>query len=123
MERKQLYFMGSSKEDLSRFPEDVKTDIGYALHLAQLGSKAGSAIPMQGFGDAGVLEIIENFSGDTYRAVYTLKFGDAVYVLHSFQKKSKRGIKTPLQDIQLIQRRMKMAEEHYKATQRGGREQ
>ena len=102
-------FIGSSREDLQKFPEDVRQDIGYALFAAQQGGKSASAKPLQGFGGAGVLEIIEHDDGDTYRAVYTVKFQRAVYVLHCFQKKSKRGIKTPQQDIELIQRRLKAA--------------
>jgi len=101
---KPLDFIGSSREDLKEFPDEVKQDIGYALFEA-----------LKGFGGAGVLEIIERFDGDTSRAVYTVKFREVVYVLHGFQKKSKSGIKTPQQDIELIQRRLKAAEEDYKA--------
>ena len=120
MTRKPLEFVGSSKDDLSGFPEEVKVDIGYALHLIQTGLKPDSAKPMQGFGGAGVLEIVENYSSDTYRAVCTVKFKDQVYVLHAFQKKSKRGIKTAQEDIDLIRRRLKIAEEHYQAREKRG---
>ncbi len=116
MHRKPLNFVGSSRNDLRKFPEDVKLDIGYALHEAQMGLKPAAAKPMKGFGGAGVLEIIEDHSGDTYRAVYTVRFQDVVYVLHCFQKKSKHGIKTPQGDIELIKRRLKTAEEDYLAT-------
>jgi len=111
---KRLDFVGSSREDLRKFPEKVRQDIGYALFEVQRGSKPTSAKPLKGFGGAGVLEIIENLSGDTYRAVYTVKFEKVVYVLHCFQKKSKHGIKTPKQDLDLIKRRLKAAEEDYR---------
>ncbi len=99
----------------------MKQDIGYALFEAQKGQKSDAAKPLKGFRGAGVLEIIERFDGDTYRAVYTVKFQKIVYVLHCFQKKSKSGIKTPQQEIDLIKQRLKIAEEDYKATyERGG---
>ena len=111
---KPLDFIGSSREDLKEFPDEVKQDIGYALFEAQKGQKPEVAKPLKGFGGAGVLEIIERFDGDTYRAVYTVKLREVIYVLHCFQKKSKSGIKTPQQDIDLIARRLKAAEEDYK---------
>jgi len=114
MDTKSLYWVGNSKDDLCEFPEKVIKDVGYALHLAQIGTKAPSAKPLKGFSGAGVLEIVENFDGDTYRAVYTVKFADVVYVLHSFQKKSKHGIKTPAHEIELVSDRLKTTEEHYK---------
>lgn len=82
---------------------------GYALHLAQTGEKAPQVKPLRGFGGAGVLEIVESHEGDTYRAVYTVKFADVVYVLHAFQKKSKRGRVTPKHEIDLIQQRLRTA--------------
>lgn len=85
---KKLDFVGSSREDLREFPEEVRQDIGFALFEVQKGLKPVSAKPLKGFGGAGVLEIVENFFGDAYRAVYTVKFQKAVYVLHCFQKKS-----------------------------------
>ena len=112
---KPLDFIGSSREDLKEFPDEVKQDIGYALFEAQKGQKSEAAKPLKGFGGAGVLEIIERFDGDTYRAVYTVKFREVVYVLHCFHKKSKSGIKTPQQEIELIQRRLRVAEEDYRA--------
>ncbi len=122
MNRKPLSFVGSSRNDLRKFPEDVKVDIGYALHEAQMGLKLAAAKPLKGFGGAGVLEIIEDYSGDTYRAVYTVRFHSVVYVLHCFQKKSKHGIRTPQEDVDLIQRRLKTAEEDYRATHlKGGK--
>ena len=110
---KALNFIGSSREDLKAFPEDVRQDIGYALFEAQRGQKPAAAKPLQGFGGAGVLEIIERHDGDTYRAVYTVKFRNVVYVLHRFQKKAKHGIKTPQPDIELIKRRLRVAEQDY----------
>ena len=117
---KPLDFIGSSREDLREFPDEVKQDIGYALFEAQKGQKSEAAKPLKGFGGAGVLEIIERFDGDTYRAVYTVRFREVVYVLHCFQKKSKSGIKTPQQEIELIQRRLRAAEEDYRARYQRG---
>lgn len=87
--------------------------MGFALDVAQLGGKHPDAKPLLGLGGAGVLEVVDDHEGDTYRAVYTVKFAGAVYVLHAFQKKSKRGIKTPLKDLELIKERLKRAGEHY----------
>lgn len=92
---KPVRWVGSSKEDASAFPAEVRRRIGGALWEAQIGRKALYAKPLKGFGDASVLEIIDDFDGDTFRAVYTVRFAKAVYVLHAFQKKSKRGIATP----------------------------
>lgn len=113
MKMKRLDFIGSSREDIRSFPEEVKDDIGYALREAQKGEKPAIAKPLKGFGGAGVLEIVEDFSGDTYRAVYTVSFKEVIYVLHCFQKKSKHGIKTAKQDLDLIKRRLKIAELDY----------
>lgn len=107
---KPTNWIGSSKDDISSMPLDVKLAFGHAIYLAQTGQKHLNAKPLKGFGGAGVLEIVENDDGDTYRAVYTVKFIDAVYVLHAFQKKSKSGIATPQSDIDLIKRRLKSAE-------------
>ena len=112
---KQLDFIGSSREDLREFPEEVKQDIGYALFEVQQGRKPTAAKPLKGFGGAGVLEIIENFDGGAYRAVYTVRFQDIVYVLHCFQKKSKSGIKTQRQDIDLVKQRLRAAEQDHDA--------
>lgn len=84
--------------------------MGYALRLAQQGDKHPDAKPLKGFGGGSVLEIVEDNDGDTYRAIYTVRFADAVYLLHAFQKKSKRGAKTPAEDIELVKRRLKVAE-------------
>ncbi len=106
-------WIASSLDDLKDFPEEVQQAIGYALYLAQCGEKHPDAKPFKNFKGAGVLEVVEDFDGDTYRAVYTVKFKGVIYVLHAFQKKSKHGIATPKQDIELIKARFKRAEEHY----------
>ena len=111
--KKQVVWIGSSLDDLKEFPEEVQGEMGYALYLAQTGKKHISVKPLKGFGGAGILEIVTNFDRDTYRAVYTVKFAGVVYVLHAFQKKSKRGIATPKQDIDLIRERLKRAKQHY----------
>jgi phage-related protein len=106
--------VGSSKRDFLGFPEAVKDDMGYALGLAQFGDKHPSAKPWKGQGP-GVLELIENHDGDTYRAVYTVRFKEVVYVLHAFQKKSPRGIRTAQGDVDLVERRLKTAQRDYEA--------
>jgi phage-related protein len=111
---KPLFWIGSAKSDLLEFPEAVKDDIGVALSVAQFGGKHPSAKPWKGEG-AGVLEIVEDYRGDTYRAVYTVKFEKAAYVLHAFQKKSPKGIKTAQTDVELVSRRFKAASEDYEA--------
>jgi phage-related protein len=113
-EIKPVNFVGSSLEDLKEFPDEVKQDVGYALFQAQRGGKPICAKPLKGFGGAGVLEIIENHDGDTYRAVYTVKFAKVIYVLHCFRKKSRHGIKTPLDEMKLVRDRLRLAEEDYK---------
>jgi phage-related protein len=110
---KPVRWVGSSKEDLSAFPEEVRRRVGGALWDAQIGQKAPYAKPLKGFGGAGVLEIVDDFDGDTFRAVYTVRFAKAIYVLHAFQKKSKRGIATPKADLDLIEQRLKRAREDY----------
>ena len=104
---KSLIWVGSSLRDLKAFPAEVKDVMGYALYQAQIGEKARSAKPLRGFGGAGVLEIVEDHHGDTYRAVYTVTFSDLVYVLHAFQKKSKSGITTTKVDLDLVKKRLK----------------
>ena len=115
---KPLIWVGSSLKDLKAFPEVVKDEMGYALFEAQCGLKPIAAKPLKGFGGASVLEIVSDYQADTFRAVYTVKFGERVYVLHAFQKKSKQGIATPQAEIELIKRRLKQAEELHKAWQR-----
>src|SRR5262245_29804203 len=105
--RKPLRWIGSSLEDLSQFPGAVKKAMGHALHLAQLGQKAPNAKPLRGYRGAGVLEVVEDHDGETYRAVYTVRFQGAVYALHAFQKKSKKGIATPKYALDLIEARLK----------------
>lgn len=111
--RKPLFWIGSTKRDLKTFPDEVQDMMGHALDIAQQGKKHQDAKPLAGFGGAGVLEIVEDYAGDTYRAVYTVRFTGAVYALHAFQKKSKKGIETPKPDIDLIRSRLKKAEAHY----------
>jgi phage-related protein len=114
---KNVVWIGSSRRDLKSFPAEVKDVMGYALYQAQVDLKAPSAKPLRGFGGAGVLEIVEDHQTDTYRAVYTVKFSEFVYVLHAFQKKSKKGVATPKPDIDLIRKRLRAAEEDYKGRQ------
>ena len=111
-----LYWVGSSLEDLRTFPDTVIDVMGYALHLAQQGNKHPDAKPLKGFPGGSVLEITADHDGNTWRAVYMLKYKDTLYVLHAFQKKSKQGIKTPRQHINMIQRRLKLAQEHHAQT-------
>src|SRR5712691_11328127 len=110
---KPVRWIGSAKEDLSAFPEDVKRRVGRALWDAQIGLKAPFAKPMKGFRGGGVLEVVDDFDGDTYRAIYTVQFALVVYVLHVFQKKSRKGIATPKSEIELIRRRLARAKEDY----------
>ena len=103
--------------DLRAFPEEVRHVVGFALYVAQTGGKHVCSKPLRGFGGAGVLEVVADHAGDTYRAVYTVRFGDAVYVLHAFQKKSKRGIATPAREIELVRRRLAEAERLHRQRQ------
>ncbi|MDB9449461.1 type II toxin-antitoxin system RelE/ParE family toxin [Dolichospermum circinale] len=112
-QEKPLRWIASALHDLKKFPEDVQDVMGYALDLAQHGQKHPNAKPLRGFSGAGVLEIVDDFDGDTYRAIYTVKFEGVIYLLHSFQKKSKHGIATPKQDIELVKKRLKIAQENY----------
>ena len=112
-DEKPLFWIGRSRDDLKECPDEVMREIGYALDFAQRGGKHPNAKPLKGFGGASVLEIVEDNDGDTYRAVYTVKFPLAVYVLHVFQKKSKKGLATPKRDLELIDERLKRAESHY----------
>lgn len=111
---KRLVWIGSSQRDLRAFPDAVKDEMGYALYQAQIGGKSNDAKPLKGFGGAGVLEIVTNEMGDAFRTVYTVKFTLCIYVLHAFQKKSKSGIKTPAEDMKLIEQRFKLAEADYR---------
>ena len=112
---KSLEWIGSSHKDLMALPDDVRRLFGFALSLAQAGERHDAAKVLKGFGGAGVLEVAEDDAGGTYRAVYTVKFAEAVFVLHCFQKKSKRGIATPKEDLGLIHDRLKIAEAYVKS--------
>jgi len=111
---KPVVWMGSCRANLQEFPAQVRRDIGHALYAAQKGETDPSAKPLKGFGSASVMEIIDRHDTNTYRAVYTVRFAGAVYVLHVFQKKSKRGIATPRKEIDLIKQRLAVAERDYK---------
>jgi len=117
---KPLLWVSSSKKNLMEMPEGVITDFGYGLYQAQIGKHPDIAKTLSGFGGASVIELVQDHKGDTFRAVYTVKFSDAIIVLHAFQKKSKRGMETPKQDMELIRSRLKLAEEIYKEWKRKG---
>src|SRR5947209_16087894 len=112
---KLLVWVSSSLKDLREFPEAVKDEMGFALYEAQCGLKPLDTKPLKGFGSANVLEIVSDYQTETYRAVYTVRFNERVYVLHAFQKKSKKGIATSQSDIELIKRRLRQAEALYEA--------
>lgn len=105
-----LYWVGSSRRDLRSLPRRIVDVFGYALYLAQIGTKHGQAKPLRGFGSAGVMEVVEDWDGNTFRAVYTVRFAAGVFVLHVFEKKSKRGTATPKADLDLIRQRFQAAE-------------
>ena len=107
---KALEWIASSYKDLMALPPDVRRRFGYALSLAQMGDQDDAAKVLKGFGGAGVLEVVEDDAGGTYRGVYTVKYAEAVFVLHCFQKKSKRGIATPKSDMDIIRARLKVAD-------------
>lgn len=115
---KDLVWLGSSLDDLREFPEEARREVGFALREAQNGGKHPDAKPLKGFHGARVLEIVEDFDTDTYRAVYTVKFEESVYVLHCFQKKSKSGISTPKGEMNLVEKRFKQAEKEHKEWQK-----
>ena len=108
---KPVIWIGSSRDDRRRFPELVQDHMGYALYVAQQGGKHRDAKVLTAFGGAGVVEIIKDYRSDTFRAVYTLRYANAVYVLHAFQKKSKMGRETPRRDIELVKQRLREAEQ------------
>ena len=109
-QERPLEWVGSSYKDLMALPADIRRFFGYALSLAQAGDQHDDAKVLKGFGSAGVLEVVEDDRSGTYRAVYTVKFKEAVFVLHCFQKKSKHGIAKPKEDLAIIRARLKVAE-------------
>jgi phage-related protein len=113
---KPVGWLGDSLDKLRGFPEDVKDDVGAALMWAQYGDKHPDAKVLKGFGGASVLEVVDDYDGDTYRAVYTVRFTERIYVLHCFQKKSKKGNETPKHDIDLISERLRQAKDLEKRT-------
>lgn len=116
--RKPLYWIASSLKDLKEMPEPVQKTFGTALRDVQYGESPDEAKALSGFGGGGVRELVKDHDRSTFRAVYTVSFPGAVYVLHAFQKKSKRGIKTPRKDLDLIRSRLKLARTHYDASKR-----
>ena len=108
---KPVIWIGSSRKDLQALPSPVQDKVGYALYVAQRGGKHRDAKSLKGFGGASVQEIVVDYDRDTYRAVYTVRFAERIYVLHVFQKKSKSGIATPKSDLELIERRLKQAQD------------
>lgn len=118
-ELKPLIWVGSSRREFRSFPEEVKSEMGYALFLAQNGERHRKAKTFKGTGDAGVVELVEDHRGDTFRTVYAVRFASAVYVLHAFQKKSKTGIATPQSDIRLIEQRLREAKQLHEDRHRG----
>ena len=105
-----LVWVGSSRKDFGEFPDEVKSEMGYALFIAQAGERHHRAKTLSAFGGAGVVEIVDDYRGDTFRTVYTVRFETAVFVLHAFQKKSKQGRATPKPDIRMIERRLRDAQ-------------
>jgi phage-related protein len=117
---KPCLFVGPSRRELKNFPDEVRGSVGHALHQAQCGDEPESAKALKGFGGRSILEIVADFDGNTFRAVYTVRFSDVIYVLHAFQKKSKKGITTPKPTIALIKSRLRDAESDYRARQKQG---
>ena len=111
---KRLFWMGSTREDLKKFPEKVQEEMGHGLYLAQMSDRHNHAKTLSGLGNAKVIELRENDRSGTYRIVYTIEMAECIFVLHTFQKKSKSGITTPKQEIDLVKRRLKEAEILYK---------
>jgi phage-related protein len=114
---KPVRWVGSSHKDLRSFPEAVRREVGHALYMAQKGETDPSAKPLKGFGGSNVMEVVAPHDGDTWRAVYTVRFNDALYVLHAIQKKSKSGTATPNSDMDLIKHRLAAAQRHYRQRQ------
>ena len=116
---KPVEWIGSRYRDFRAFPDPVQDTMGFALCLARVGQRHGSSKPLKGLGGAGVLEIVEDHQGDTWRAVYTVRFDNAVYVSHVFQEKARKGIKTPQEEIEGVRRRLRIAEQEHEARGRG----
>ena len=114
---KPVRWIGTSLRDLRSFPRGVRIDIGHALFAAQEGKTDPAAKPLKGFGGANVLEIVASHHGNSWRGVYTVRFQDAIYVLHVFQKKSTKGIATPARELDLVRRRLAEAERDYRERQ------
>jgi phage-related protein len=112
-----IVWLGASRRDLRAFPREVRRDIGQSLYAAQQGETDPSAKPLKGFGGGSVIEVLAEHRGDTWRAVYTVRHAEAIYVLQAFQKKSKRGIATPKRDIDLIHQRLAEAERLHRERQ------
>ena len=117
---KAVVWVGPTRKELKAFPRPVQRAFGLALYAAQVGEMLPGAKPLKGLGGAGVLEIVEDHRGDTYRAIYTVRFATRIYVLHVFQKKSKRGIATPQKDIELVRARLRWAEQIHSGRWREG---
>ena len=113
-EKRPVVWVGSSRDDLRDFPDEVRRLMGVAINDAQHGEEHPRAKALKGFGGRSVLEIVDDEDGDTYRSVYTVRFAGVIYVLHAFQKKSRKGIATPQHEIELIKARLKAAEAHYR---------
>jgi phage-related protein len=118
---KPTEWIGSSRDDLRSFPEEVRRVMGFAINDAQNGDEHPRARALKGFGGRSVLEVVDDEDGDTYRAVYTVRFAGVIYVLHAFQKKSRKGIETPKHEIDVIKARLKLAEAHYRQNYGKGR--
>jgi phage-related protein len=117
---KPVFWVGSALADLKEFPKQVRTDVGFALWVAQRGGRPAQAKPLKGIvSGSGILELVERHDGDAYRVVYTVRYKAAVYVLHAFQKKSKRGVRTPKHEIDVIRERLRAAEEHNRGIEHG----
>jgi len=112
--QKPTVWIGSSRDDLRAFPDEARRVMGFAINDAQNGDEHPRAKALKGFGGRSLLEVIDDEDGDTYRAVYTVRFAGVVYILHAFQKKSKKGIETPKRDVEIIRTRLKLAEAHYR---------
>lgn len=113
---KDIIWVSSSLDDLQQFPDSVRKLMGFALFMAQCGAKHLQAKPLKGFKGGGVLEVIEDFDGNTFRTVYTVRFADAIYVLHAFQKKSKKGIQTPKREMDVVRSRLQIVQASHEAS-------